>query len=80
MMMLKEVEVLWHKQFGRALPVKALARPGVKLPSGGTVAAAVGGLSVQAGRHGFSPAGFNVSPSWQKRRQAAVNKFTLACK
>jgi hypothetical protein len=29
MMLLKEVERLWHKQFGRAFPVEALARPGV---------------------------------------------------
>ena len=34
-MMLKEVEGLWHKQFGRALPAEALARPGVELPGDG---------------------------------------------
>ena len=80
LMMLKEVEGLWHKQFGRSLPVKVLARPSVALPSDGTGAAAVGGLAAQAGRHGSSPAGFNMSLSWQNRRQAAVNQFTLACK
>jgi hypothetical protein len=80
MMILKEVEVLWHKQLSRGLPVKVLARPSVELPSGGTAAAAGDGLAVQAGRHGFSPAGFNTGSSWQNRRQAAVNQFTLACK
>ena len=34
-MMLKEVERLWHKQFGRTLPLEALARSGVELPSDG---------------------------------------------
>lgn len=32
MMILKEVEGLRHKQFGRALPVEPFARPGVELP------------------------------------------------
>lgn len=34
-MMLKEVKRFWHKQFGRALPVEALARTGVELPGNG---------------------------------------------
>jgi hypothetical protein len=35
MMMLKEVEGLRHKEFGRTLPAEALARPGVELPGDG---------------------------------------------
>ena len=35
MMMRKEVERLWHKQFGRALPVEALAWSSVELPGNG---------------------------------------------
>lgn len=34
-MMRKEVKGLWHKEFGRALLVEALARLGVELPSDG---------------------------------------------
>ncbi len=35
MMMLKEVKSVWHKQFGRAPEVEALARPGIELPGNG---------------------------------------------
>ena len=35
MMILKEVERLWHKQFGGAPKVEALARSGIELPGRG---------------------------------------------